>query len=108
MPCRGEQVNGIKPLLQGRVRSVEDGASLGIYLITAPTALVGRMTPDPMKLPMLAALRAIQRLAVMLAHQEVQAPIIVRELLEKLLCGCCLYQYLLRCYRLYRGYFYVC
>lgn len=85
MPRRGEQVDRVVPLLQSGMRLGERRADHRINLVAAPRALVSRMALDAVKLPVLAALRAIKRLAEAGAEQVFQARIVVRETLEKVL-----------------------
>ena len=60
----------------------KDCADHRVNLITAPCALISRVAFNAMELPVLMALRAIKGFAVVLAHQEVKARIVIGELLE--------------------------
>ena len=84
MPGSREEVHGIEPLLQRRMRAMKDGPDHGENLKPAPRALIGRMATDAVKLARLAALRALDLVAVPKPHEVVQAAIVIRELGHKL------------------------
>ena len=80
-----KQVHCVEPLLQRRVRPIKHSSDHREDFKSAPRALIGGVTPDPMKLPVLTALRAVQSFAMAKLHEIVQAGIVIRELLEKVL-----------------------
>lgn len=97
MPGSGEQIHRIEPFLKGCMRTVKHGPDHRVNLISAPSALIGRVTADAVKLPALAALRAIQPFAVTKLHEVVQTSVVIWELFHKLLDSRGLCHVSLRC-----------
>ena len=85
VPGRGEQVHGVKPLLQGRMRPCEGRSGHRVDVVAAPRAGIGRQFGETRKLPMLAALGAVQAPAETDLHQMVETSAIVRETLVEVL-----------------------
>ena len=84
---RGEQIHGVKPLLQRRMGLMKRRSDHRVDVVTAPGAGISLLLPDPSEFSMLAALRAINRFAVAKLHKVVRASVVIGELLEKLLNG---------------------
>ena len=84
MSRRGEQVHGVKPLLQRHMRAVEGCSHHRVNVVATPSALIGRLLADAVVFPAFAALRAIKRVAVAHFHQVVKAGVVIREPLKKL------------------------
>ena len=85
MPRCGEQIDRVVPFLKGCMRTVKHGPDHRENLEPAPRALIGLVTADAVKLPVLATLRATERWAVTKLHEVVQTSVVVWELFHKLL-----------------------
>ena len=90
VPCRGEQIHGIEPLLQRCMGPIKHSPDHRINLKTAPRAFIGGGTFNTMKFTSLPALRAFNSLAVAKLEKVVQTRIIIWKLFEKILdCRAC-------------------
>jgi len=85
MPRRGEQVHGVKPLGQGRMRLVEGRPDHRVNVMTTPRTGIGWHFPDAGEAPFLATLRALKGFAVAKFHQIVKAAIVIRKPPEEIL-----------------------
>ena len=90
MPGSGEQVHGVEPLREWGVCPRKGRAFHGADLVAAPLAAIDGALAQAMKLALNAAAWAIQRFAVADLHKVIQATIVVREPLEKLVNRRCL------------------
>ena len=82
---RGEQIHGVKPFLHGRPRARKGCPNHRVNVMAAPLAHIGRLLAETMKLGVLPALRAIALFAVANPHKMIEAGVVVREAIEKLL-----------------------
>lgn len=87
MARRGEQVHGVKPFLQRRMRPMKGGSDHGVNVMTAPRAGICGHLANAGEPPALAALRTVQAFAVTKLHQVVEAGVVIRELLHKVYDG---------------------
>ena len=83
---RSEQVRGVKPLLERCVRSPEDRSSHRMDMVPAVTG-VGRHFPEPVERANLAAFGASWFLTKFKPEQIIQAGVVIREAVEKVLNG---------------------
>lgn len=87
MAGRGEQVHGKEPLLQRSPGALERGACHRVNVVSAPRTLEGRHLADLAELTVLPTFRAVYNFAVTQLHQVIQAGVIIRKTLEKILNG---------------------
>ena len=86
---RGKEIHGVKPFREGCTRPLKGCSRHGVDVMTAPSALIGGYFADAVELPVFAALRAIEGVAVLHLHKVFQARIVVREAIEKVMyCKC--------------------
>ena len=84
---RGEQIHGVKPFLHGRPRARKGCPSHRVNVMPAPLADIGWFLAKPIEFGVLSALWAIPLSAVANRHKVVQAGVVVREAIEKVLDG---------------------
>lgn len=85
MPRRGEKIHRIEPFLQRRMRPLERRSCHRMDVMPAPLTGISGQFREARKAALPAAFGALKRLAVSDFHKVVQANIIIRETLEKVL-----------------------